>query len=114
MRTILWPILALMCGFIIAVAVHQGFKGSHRQHEAPASLPKDVVLKKAAKTQLHVTGIMYSSDGPSAIVNSKVVHEGDAVGAATVIKIEDAWVHFERKGRKWAQGVEQPVPDDPR
>ena len=118
MKTILWPILALMCGFIIAAAIHQGFKGRHADPELEArartSLPKDVVLKTAARTQLHVTAIIDSADKPSAIINSKVVHEGNTVGDATVIKIEDGWVHFEKRGKKWAQGIEQPAADNPK
>ncbi len=57
--------------------------------------------------ELVVTGILYSEDRPSAIVNTQLVHEGQQISGATVDKIESDGVQFERNGRKWKQGVNQ-------
>ena len=111
MKTVIWPMVALMCGFIIAAAIHQGFKGYRRElgieGHGPTGPPKNVMLKKATQTQLQVTGIMYSPDKPSAIVNSNIVHEGDAVGDVMIIEIENGWVRFEKRGKSWAQVIEE-------
>lgn len=52
-----------------------------------------------------VTAIAYSKDNPSAVMGSRIVHEGDTIDRVKVIKIERGKVHFEKNGRKWAQGV---------
>jgi hypothetical protein len=56
---------------------------------------------------LIVTGILYSEDRPSAIVNTQVVYEGQQIAGATVEQIDREGVRFERNGRKWKQPVNQ-------
>jgi hypothetical protein len=53
-----------------------------------------------------VKGILYSEDNPSAIIGTQIVHEGDKVSGATIIKINKDNVEFEKDGEKWNQGVE--------
>jgi hypothetical protein len=54
---------------------------------------------------LIVTGVLYSEDRPSAIINTQVVREGQQVSGTTVNKIDRDGVQFERNGRKWKQGI---------
>ncbi|MHC4060293.1 MAG: hypothetical protein ACYSUC_00085 [Planctomycetota bacterium] len=56
-------------------------------------------------SELQVRGIVHSKDRPSAIVGSKIVHEGDQVSGATVIRINKDSVEFEKNGKKWIQKV---------
>ena len=57
---------------------------------------------------IKVTGILYSEDNPSAIVNGKVVKEGDIINDVKVIKIHKSNVEFEDKGQRWVQEIQQP------
>ncbi len=52
-----------------------------------------------------VKGIVYSEDNPSAIIGTEIVHEGDKVSGATVVKINKDSVEFEMNGKKWTQKV---------
>jgi hypothetical protein len=63
--------------------------------------------KTDATVSLIVTGIIYSDNNPSAVVSKKIVHEGDTVSGATIIKINRAAVEFEKNGVKWTQAVQQ-------
>ncbi|MHC4596275.1 MAG: MFS transporter [Planctomycetota bacterium] len=60
------------------------------------TLNKDVVL----------TGILYVEGNSSAVVDGKIVHEGDTINGAKVIKIHEDKVDFERAGETWTQRVE--------
>ena len=59
--------------------------------------------------QMQVTGILYSEDNPSAIVNGEVVKEGDIINDVKVVKIHKNNVEFENNGRRWTQEA-QPAP----
>lgn len=59
--------------------------------------------------QMQVTGILYSEDNPSAIVNGGLVKEGDIINDVKVVKIHKNNVEFESKGQRWAQEA-QPAP----
>lgn len=61
----------------------------------------------AAPIRLTVNGIVHSHNRPSAIVNDKIVFEGDAVGNATVTRITPTAVEFERDNERWTQQVRQ-------
>lgn len=56
---------------------------------APKEPPAPFVLK----------GILFSKKNPSALINSKTVFVGDKVGEAVVVKIEEASVTLEIKGK---------------
>ena len=58
-----------------------------------------------ADYDLLVKGILYSEDNPAAIIGILIVHEGDSVYGATVVKIERDSVIFEKNGKKWQQPV---------
>jgi len=52
-----------------------------------------------------LTGIFYSQDNPMAIVESKIVHQGDTIGDVKVLKIHKDRVEFEKSGRRWNQSM---------
>jgi hypothetical protein len=56
-----------------------------------------------------LTGILYSSRKPSAVVDGIIVHEGDTVDGVKVVKIEKSSVEFEAAGESWTQKVRQPA-----
>jgi len=58
-------------------------------------LNKDVAL----------TGILYAEGNQSAVVDGKIVHEGDTINGAKVIKIHRDKVEFERAGERWTQQI---------
>lgn len=59
------------------------------------------------RVELAVTGILYSVDRPAAIVDTRLVHEGEQVSGATVKKIEMDGVEFEMNGQTWKQAVDK-------
>jgi len=56
--------------------------------------------------RLKVRGIAYSYDRPSAVIGTTIVHEGDVVLGATIVRISRASVEFEVNGETWAQKVQ--------
>lgn len=56
--------------------------------------------------QLIVTGINYSEDKPLALIGTRIVREGDEIFGATVIKINEDSVEFEKDGKKWVQTIQ--------
>ena len=59
-----------------------------------------------------ITGIFYSDDNPSAIVEGEVVYQGDMIRGVKVVKIHRDRVEFEKNGKVWSQWVqEEPKPN---
>ncbi len=58
-------------------------------------------------SELVVKGIVYSEDNPSAVVGNEIVHEGEEVMGARVVKINSDSVVFEMDGMEWTQKVER-------
>ena len=56
--------------------------------------------------RLIVKGIVYSDDKPTAVIGTQIVHEGDKVLGATVVKINKDSVEFKMNGEKWTQKVQ--------
>jgi hypothetical protein len=54
-----------------------------------------------------VKGILYSQDNPAALIAEEIVHQGDQIFGATVIKINKDNVEFERDGQTWTQTVQR-------
>jgi hypothetical protein len=75
--------------------------------ELEKQLKHDLLKPEAEPTHGLVTGIVYSADKPSAIVDRKMVHEGDVIHGATVVKIYQDSVKFSEKGKNWEQKVQQ-------
>ncbi len=55
--------------------------------------------------EIVIKGIIYSDDNPSVIIGIDILHEGDKVSGATIIKINQNSVEFEMNGEKWTQKV---------
>ena len=75
--------------------------------ELEKRLKQDLLKPQPEPTHGLVTGIVYSADKPSAIVDRKMVHEGDVIHGATVVKIYQDKVKFSEKGKNWEQKVQQ-------
>ncbi|MCP4263736.1 MAG: GspB domain-containing protein [Planctomycetes bacterium] len=71
---------------------------------------KDAPTPKTKVTHGLVAGIVYSPDKSSAVVNNKIVHEGDTIQGVAVVKIYEDKVIFEKSGNRWEQAVQQ-TPD---
>lgn len=57
--------------------------------------------------RLTVRSIVYSEDNPSVVIGGRIVHEGQTVLGATVIKINKDSVEFEADGKRWTQNVRE-------
>ena len=55
--------------------------------------------------RLIVKGILYSEDEASAVVGGQIVHEGEMIKGATVIRIDRDSVEFEINGKRWTEKV---------
>ncbi|UCF43543.1 MAG: hypothetical protein JSV99_01040 [Planctomycetota bacterium] len=58
-------------------------------------------------SELVVRGIVYSEDNPSAVVGNEIVHEGEEVMGAMVVKINSDSVVFKMNDKEWTQKVER-------
>lgn len=56
--------------------------------------------------KLDIRGIVYSEDNPSAVIGTEIVHEGDEVSGAIVVKINRSSVEFEKDGKRWTEKVQ--------
>ena len=56
-----------------------------------------------ASEDVPLTGIFFSEDNPMAIVDGKVVHEGDMIGPVKVLEIQRDIVAFKSPDRTWMQ-----------
>ena len=61
--------------------------------------------KEAMKSVGVVVGILHSENTPTALVGIKLVHEGDIIAGAKVIKIHRDRVEFKKDGFSWTQHV---------
>lgn len=52
-----------------------------------------------------IKGILYSQENPSVIIGIEILHEGEKVSGATIVKINKDSVEFEMNGKKWTQKV---------
>ncbi len=68
---------------------------------------ENAITPKPKATHGLVKGIVYSSEKPSAVVDHKIVHEGETIHGVAVVKIYKHKVEFEKNGKKWEQKVQQ-------
>lgn len=68
---------------------------------------EDAITPKPKATHGLVKGIVYSSEKPSAVVDHKIVHEGEKIHGVAVVKIYIDKVEFEKNSKKWEQKVRQ-------
>ena len=57
------------------------------------------------RPRLVVKGIVYSQSNPSALVGTEILHQGDTISGAQVVKIRSDSVEFSFNGTTWRQGV---------
>jgi len=60
-----------------------------------------------------ITGILYSEDKPCAVIEGRLVYEGNTVDGAKIVRILDKAVEFEKDRIRWRQEVEIP-PGNPK
>jgi type II secretory pathway component PulC len=75
--------------------------GAAYYHLRPASTKAETSNKNVT-----LTGILYAGDNSSAVIDGKIVHEGDTINGAKVIKIHKDKVELARDGETWTQQVE--------
>lgn len=68
-------------------------------------LKEDAMQPEPEITNGMVTGILYSAEKPSALINRKILHEGYTINGIKVVKIYTDRVVFEKGGRGWDQKV---------
>lgn len=56
---------------------------------------------------LTVKGILFSNNKPSAIINSKIVTEGQMINGVQVVKITKESVEFQANEKRWTQTVQR-------
>lgn len=54
-----------------------------------------------------VTGILYTIENSSALIDGQIVKEGDTINGITVVKIYRTEVEFRKNGRLWKQRIGQ-------
>jgi hypothetical protein len=69
--------------------------------------PVTTQTSRAEAAGLIVRGIVYSKDNPSAVIGDQILHQGDKVLGAVIIKINEDSVEFEANGKKWTQKVQR-------
>ncbi len=78
-------------------------------HSVPLSNKEkinDNTTKSESETFGLVTGICYSKDNQSAVINNKIiVYEGDTTDGVTIVKIYKDKVEFTKNGKNWAQKI---------
>jgi len=65
---------------------------------------------RVIKREVPLTGIFYVEGNAAAIVDGKVVKEGDVVDGVRIVKIHRHEVEFQKSDRKWTQKM--PVADE--
>ena len=130
--TILIPVLFIVLIFVLTQVLSTPSRSSAKTHEpeSTAALAASTAVKwqtpepylanlrdpmqfgpaaigQATAGGLIIKGIVYSEDNPSAVIDDKIVHEGDKVFGATILKINKDSVDFEMEDKKWTQKVQR-------
>lgn len=56
-----------------------------------------------------ISGIVYSQDKNSAVVDGKIVQQGDTLGEVKIVKIHHDHIEFEKRGKSWIQKIGEPA-----
>ncbi|MFZ0034265.1 MAG: hypothetical protein WAK60_04645 [Sedimentisphaerales bacterium] len=75
--------------------------------ELEKQLKQNQLKPEAKPTHGVVTGIVYSADKPSAIVDRQIIREGDVIYGVKIVKIYKDNVKFSKKSKNWEQKVQQ-------
>jgi len=57
--------------------------------------------------KLIVKSILYTEDNQSAVIGNQIMHEGEEIRGATIVKINKDRVEFEMNGKRWTQKVQR-------
>jgi hypothetical protein len=57
--------------------------------------------------EIVVKSIVYSSENPSAVIGTEIVHVGDEILGATILKINKDNVELQRGDKIWTQKVQR-------
>ena len=69
-----------------------------------SSLPSPKKDSQAVKEiEIPVNGIVWGAGKSSAIIEGKILHEGETVRGASILKINQNSVEFEIDGKRWTQ-----------
>jgi hypothetical protein len=68
-----------------------------------ARLKENVATTKREATHGVVGGIVYTEENPSAIIDSKLLKEGQMIHGVKIIKIHEGGVEFEKDSQRWTQ-----------
>ena len=88
----------------------------HSPQPMPEQLrnPMDVMVTKVTNEQgstrsgeLIVKGIVFSKTRPTAIINDKILAQGESFDGVSVVKIDKDSVEFEKNGQRWTQTVQR-------
>jgi hypothetical protein len=71
------------------------------------SLQENGPVEESESVQGLVTSIVYSPEKSSAVVDSKIMHEGDVIHGVTVVKIYKDRIVFGKNRNRWEQTVRQ-------
>lgn len=72
------------------------------------SLPKPTLVPVPPDTHGVVNGILFSEGTPTAVIDGKVLGEGQSIRGIKVVKIRQDSVEFEHAGTRWSQRVNEP------
>ena len=75
--------------------------------ELEKRLKENVFKAKPKVTHGVITGIVYAEENPSAIIDGRVVHEGDTIHGVKVVKIHKDKIEFVKNSKKWKQSVQE-------
>ncbi len=66
-------------------------------------LKEKIVTTKPKTTHGVVGGILYSKDNPLAVIDSKILKEGDTIHGVKIVKIYEDKVELEKNSHRWTQ-----------
>jgi type II secretory pathway component PulC len=72
-------------------------------------LKQNLKESKTKVAQGVISGIVYSQDKSSAVVDGKIVRQGDLLGGIKIAKIHRDHIEFEGQGKSWTQKPGQPA-----
>jgi len=105
------PVLALIVIFAVhflstpAAAKPEGDKSSLDDPILPAESTPSKQSADKSPNRARVNSIAYSESRAIAFINDQMVSEGGVVDGATVFKICEDTVEFEKNGKRWTQKV---------
>jgi thioredoxin 1 len=92
-------VLVLGISIVFAAAAIYNFCPSLKGMWSTATAKTVMLIKR----EVPLTGISYTEDNPVAIVDGKVVMEGDVIDDVRILKIHRHEVDFQKSDRKWTQ-----------